>query len=154
MEGGGATALLLDTLVLGSHREAVGDLLRQEIRVAGIVHHNLPQHLAYDHLDVLVVDVHALRPVDFLHLVDQVTLGLSGTAVVTQVVLQNLVRVDGALRYRGVGPDLGPLNELRPEELALDLVLPALRDVGRGDDNLYVTVALYFLKDEVAIYIG
>ena len=30
------------------------------------------QHLAHDHLDVLVVDLHALQAVDLLHLVDQV----------------------------------------------------------------------------------
>ena len=31
-----------------------------------------PQHLAHDHLDVLVVDLHALQPVDVLHLVADV----------------------------------------------------------------------------------
>ena len=33
-----------------------------------------PHHLANDHLDVLVVDVDALQPVDFLDFVDQVLL--------------------------------------------------------------------------------
>jgi len=36
------------------------------------------QHLAHDHLDVLVVDAHTLQPVDLLDLVDQVLLHLVG----------------------------------------------------------------------------
>ena len=38
-------------------------------RVARIVDLHAAQHLPHDHLDVLVVDLHALQPVDVLHLV-------------------------------------------------------------------------------------
>ena len=37
-----------------------------------VLHPHPAQHLADDHLDVLVVDLHALEPVDLLDLVDQV----------------------------------------------------------------------------------
>jgi hypothetical protein len=49
------------------------DLLALEQRGAARVE-DLPllEHLADDHLDVLVVDLHALEPIDLLHLVDQV----------------------------------------------------------------------------------
>ena len=48
----------------------VGLLARQERRVARLRHADPAQHLADDHLDVLVVDRHALLPVHLLHLVD------------------------------------------------------------------------------------
>src|SRR5215217_4319075 len=71
---GGSAALLLDPLVLDLDRVPVGDLLGKEVRITRVVHHDLTQHLAHDHLDMLVVDVHALRPVDLLYLFDEVTL--------------------------------------------------------------------------------
>src|SRR5262249_34711296 len=43
-----------------------------QIGLAGIVDLHLLQHLTHDHLDVLVVDAHALEPVDVLDLVDEV----------------------------------------------------------------------------------
>ena len=49
------------------------DLLAlQQLGVAGVIDLDLLQHLANDHLDVLVVDVHALQPIDLLDLVDEV----------------------------------------------------------------------------------
>ena len=47
-------------------------LTLDEGRIARIDDLDLLQHLANDHLDVLVVDGHALQPVDVLDLVDQV----------------------------------------------------------------------------------
>ncbi len=44
--------------------------------VAGVCHLHLAEHLRDDDLDVLVVDVHALRAVDRLHLADEVLLHL------------------------------------------------------------------------------
>ena len=55
-------------------------------------------HLADDHLDVLVVDVHALQPVDLLDLVDQVALQLLLAAHA-----QDVVRVDRAVHQRLAG---------------------------------------------------
>ena len=49
------------------------DLLAlDQVGLAGIVDLDLLQHLADDHLDVLVVDLHALQPVDLLDLVDEI----------------------------------------------------------------------------------
>jgi hypothetical protein len=42
-----------------------------QVGLARIGDLDLLQHLAHDHLDVLVVDQHALQPVDLLDLVDQ-----------------------------------------------------------------------------------
>jgi len=54
------------------------DLLAgQERRVARLRDGDASQHLADDDLDVLVVDRHALLPVDLLHLVGEVLLGLA-----------------------------------------------------------------------------
>ena len=40
--------------------------------IARVFDHNTAQHLAHDHFDVLVVDLHALQTVHVLHLVDDV----------------------------------------------------------------------------------
>ena len=47
-------------------------LALEELGVARIVDLDLLQHLADDHLDMLVVDRHALEPVDLLDLVDEI----------------------------------------------------------------------------------
>ena len=51
---------------------AVDLLAQQEGGVAAVRDLDLLQHLANDHLDVLVVDLHALQSIDFLDLVDEV----------------------------------------------------------------------------------
>ena len=56
----------------------VGLLARQVRRVTRLRHADPAQHLADDHLDVLVVDRHALLAVHLLHLVAEVLLGLDG----------------------------------------------------------------------------
>ena len=52
--------------------ELVDLLADQEVGVAGIDDVDLLQHLADDHLDVLVVDADALQAVDLLDLVDEI----------------------------------------------------------------------------------
>src|SRR5829696_926070 len=151
--GGGAALLFLDTRVLGEHRKAVGDLLGEQLRVAWVVHDHLAEHLAYDDLDVLVVDVHALRPVDLLHLVDQVALGCGAPAAVAEVVLQDLVRIDGPFRDRGIRPYLGALDELGLEELALDRVRPLLA-IWLGDNDLDLPVGVGLLQGDDAVDVG
>src|SRR5918994_53974 len=152
--GGWAAFLLLDTRVLGQDSKAVGDLLGEQLRVAWVVHDHLAQHLAYDDLDVLVVDVHALGAVDLLHLIDQVALGRGAAAAVAEVVLQDGVRVDGPFRDRGVRPDLGALHELWPEELALDRVRPALFTIWRSDNDPYLPVGICLLEGDDTVDLG
>ena len=70
--------LVLRLLQVGVHSEqlvAVDELARQVGRVALLVDTDLLHHLPDDDLDVLVVDVDALRLVDLLHLLDEVHLG-------------------------------------------------------------------------------
>ena len=54
------------------HLDLVDLLALDQVGLAGIVDLDLLQHLANDHLDVLVVDGDALQPVDLLDLVDQI----------------------------------------------------------------------------------
>ena len=68
-------ALRLHAGVLALERDLVHELARKQLRVAGLAHPHLLQHLAHDQLDVLVVDVDALRLVDLLHLAHEVQLG-------------------------------------------------------------------------------
>ena len=73
------------------------DLLAgQELGVARIDDIDLLQHLANDHLDVLVVDVHALQPVDLLDLVDEVG-GKLLHALDRQDVVRRRVAVDDVI---------------------------------------------------------
>src|SRR6266508_112213 len=55
------------------HLDLVDLLALDQVGFTGVVDFDLLQHLADDHLDVLVVDRHALQPIDVLDLVDQVT---------------------------------------------------------------------------------
>ena len=61
--------------VLALEHDPVDELARQQLGLAGALDAHLLQHLADDQLDVLVVDLDALRLVDLLHLGDEVQLG-------------------------------------------------------------------------------
>ena len=66
-------ALVLAQLgVLGVELHPVHQLAHQEGGVAGFGDFHLLQHLADDHFDMLIVDLHALQPVDVLDFVHQV----------------------------------------------------------------------------------
>src|SRR3954452_12983713 len=88
----GLAALGLDAVVDPAELVPVHELARQQVRVALLLDPHLLEHLAHDQLDVLVVDVHALRLVDLLHLLDEVHLGRGAAAE-----LEQLVRVQRAL---------------------------------------------------------
>ena len=68
-------------------------LALEEVGVARIVDLDLLQHLPDDHLDVLVVDGHALQSVDFLDLVDEIV-GELLDALDGQDVVRRRVAVD------------------------------------------------------------
>ena len=92
-------------------RELAGvDLLPgRNSRVTRLRHGDPAQHLADDHLDVLVVDRHALLPVHLLHLVDEVLLG--GPDALD---LEDLLRVERGLLVTDelvAGDDLGAVHE-------------------------------------------
>src|SRR6185437_14096205 len=61
-------AALGHAIVLVQEVRALDLLARYEASVARIQHLHPPQHLPYDHFDMLVVDLYALQPVDVLHL--------------------------------------------------------------------------------------
>src|SRR5262245_13480029 len=94
----GLAVFVLDAGVLVGEAEAVDLLFEQEVGVADVLDPHPAQHLADDHLDVFVVDVHALKPVDLLDCVDQVALkrlhALHG---------QDVVRVERAVHQRLAG---------------------------------------------------
>src|ERR1700682_4578 len=65
-------AVVFRTIVDVERARAVELLAAQQRRLAGLLHLGLAQHLADDHLDVLVVDLHTLQAVDVLDLAHQV----------------------------------------------------------------------------------
>ena len=98
--------------VRSSESPALGDL-------------DLLQHLANDHLDVLVVDVHALEPVDLLDLVDEIG-GELLDALDRQDVVRRRVAVDDEVA------ELDLVAVLQVDVLALrDQVLDRVRTVMR-----------------------
>ena len=66
--------LLLRAVVRVAEHALVHVLALEELGVARLEHAHLLEHLANDHADVLVVDLHALQAVDLLHFVEQVLL--------------------------------------------------------------------------------
>src|ERR1700740_140061 len=85
----GGTPRLNDGAVDFLELRPLDQLAGQQLGVAGLDHVHPLEHLADDDLDVLVVDRHALRPVDLLDLVDQVQLHLARAEDA-----EHLVRVD------------------------------------------------------------
>ena len=68
----------------------------------GSMHADLLEHLADDHADVLVVDLHALQAVDLLHLVQQVLLHRARALDPQDVVrVHRALATDGHRRARG-----------------------------------------------------
>src|SRR5205823_5581341 len=105
------------------------DLAGQQVGVAGGVDANLPHHLPDDHLDVLVVDVDALRAIDLLDLVDQVVLHRLTTKDVQQLL--------GAVRALGdlvTGLDLLAALDVDPRAMGNRVVARLL--VHAADDDL------------------
>src|SRR5207237_3760266 len=105
------------------------DLARQQVSVAGGVDADLPHHLPDDHLDVLVVDVDALRAIDLLDFLDQV--GLHRLAAKN---VQQLLRADRALGDLLTGLDLLTTLDVDPGAVR-DRVFPPFL-VHAPDDDL------------------
>src|ERR1700686_2628208 len=105
------------------------DLARQQVSVAGGVDADLPHHLPDDYLDVLVVDVDALRAIDLLDLVDQVGLDRLATKDVEQ-----LLRADRALGDLLAGLDLLAARDVDPGAVRDRVLAPFL--IHAPDDDL------------------
>jgi len=90
-------------LILFDELAALDLVVEQETGVANLLDAHTAQHLADDHLDVLVVNLDPLQAVDLLHLVDQVL----GQFLFTEHA-QNVVRIAGAVHERLAGTDEVP----------------------------------------------
>ena len=75
LAGGGLATFGHDLRVHLLELNPVHQLVGQQVGIAGGVYADPPQHLADHHLDVLVIDGHALVAVDRLDLLQQVPLG-------------------------------------------------------------------------------
>src|ERR1700752_4482762 len=100
LAGGGLAALLDRALVDLAEHELVHVLAFKELGVARLDDFHFLQHLAHDHADVLVVDLHALQPVHLLHFVQQVF--LHGARALDP---QNVVRIHRTLGQAVTGAD-------------------------------------------------
>ena len=93
--GGWFAAFANDALVLLVETELVHLLFEQELRVAHVLNLHPAHHLAHNHFDVLVGNVDALEPVDFLDFVHQVRLELFLAEH-----SQNIVRIERPIHQR------------------------------------------------------
>ena len=108
------------------HLEPVDLLAGQQFGVAAIGDLDLLQHLPDDHLDVLVVDRHALQPIDLLDLVHQV-----GGQLLDALDRKDVVR--GRVAVHDEVADLHHVAVLQVDVLALrDQVLDRLGTIVRG----------------------
>src|SRR3990167_1459320 len=115
-----ALVLLLEDVLLDV-------LVDEEVRVARIRDAHAAQHLANDHLDVLVVDAHALEAVDLLDLAHQV---LRGRALAED--LEDVVRVRRTIHQRLARADAVAFAD--GQVLALrDQVLARIADLGNHE---------------------
>ena len=96
----GVPPLLHHALVLFLEDVTLDLLVDEEVGVAHVGDADAAQHLTNDHLDVLVVDLHALESVDLLDFVDQV---LRQRLLAEH--LQDVVRVGRAVHQRLAGAD-------------------------------------------------
>src|SRR5579872_4486940 len=96
--GSRLAALHDGALVLLAEAELVHLLLEQELGVAHVFHFDPAHHLAHDDLNVLVADVDALEPVDFLDFVHQV-----GLQLLFSQHGENVVRIERAIHQRLAG---------------------------------------------------
>jgi hypothetical protein len=119
------------SLVVGHEAELVDHLVDEELGVPHVLRLHPPHHLASDHLDVLVVDVDALQPVDLLDLVHQVSLQL-----LLSLHAQDVVGVDRAVHERLSGAHALPFLDADVGS-ARKLGLPRLLVVA-GDEDLAV----------------
>src|SRR5256886_2148949 len=97
------------------------DLARQQVGVAGRINADLPHHLPDDHLDVLVVDIDALRAVHLLDLVDQVGLNRLAAEDVEQ-----FLRADRAFGDLLPGLDLLTALDVDPRAVRDRVLAPLL----------------------------
>src|SRR6266542_1443745 len=140
---------LLHAEVLALEHDLVHELAGQELRRARVVDPDLLQHLPADQLDVLVVDVDALRLVDLLHLAHEVQLGRRRALLGLRVQVEQLGRGNRTLHERIALFDVVALLHEQPraarEEVLALLRLSVLlrrRDVAEDRDAHRAAVRL------------
>src|SRR5690606_7613299 len=127
LEPGRDLAAGLQAGVLLQHALPLGLLAGQEAAVARVGDLDLAQHLADDHLDVLVVDLHALQAVDVLDLLDQVRGQRLDAQQAQDVVRARLAVHDGLALLHVFALEHDDLAVLRDQLLVL-LAVRALDD--------------------------
>ena len=121
-------AVCRHALVLLGKDGGLDQLPRQHLRIAAVYDLDLAQHRANDRLDVLVVDVDALRAIDALHLLNEVLLER-----VLALVLEDFVRIERAF----IEPlaDLDALTFLHRHVGVVRNVVGVLLTAVVGDDH-------------------
>src|SRR2546423_11528544 len=91
---------LFRAVVLAAEDLLVHVLALEELRVPRLEYAHFLQHLAHDHTDVLVVDLHALQAIHLLHFVEEIFLHRARSAN-----LENVVRIHRTLGQTVAGTD-------------------------------------------------
>src|SRR5215218_2457345 len=134
---GRLAALGDDPTVLGLEQRPLDQRTGQELRRARVDDGHPLQHLPDDHLDVLVVDRHALAAVDLLDLADQVQLHLARAHDP-----QHLVRVDRTLGELLADLDVAAVLDPQPRATRQLVVDDLVGAVVRGDGELAELLAV------------
>src|SRR5690606_19625472 len=91
-----------DVVIFLTESPLVHDLVLQESSISGVQDLHFLHHLRYDYLNVLIVDFHTLKSVDFLNFIDQVLLNSS----------RAFDRKDVVWRDRSIRQGLASANEV------------------------------------------
>ena len=113
----------ITAIVLLAEAELVHLLLEKERRVAHVLNLHPTHHLPHDALDVLVVDVHALQPVNLLNRVHQVRLRVLFTEDG-----ENIVRVQRTVNQRFAGRNVFAFLHVDVHAARDRIFLDGLRD--------------------------
>jgi hypothetical protein len=124
------SVLARHTFIFVKKAESIHLLLEKKLCVTHFFDPDPPKHLPYDHLDMLVVDMHTLKPVDLLNRIDKIPLQLLHTAD-----RENVVRIERAVHKRFARPYAIAFLDVDVRS-ARDRILPLLGVITHYDDLL------------------
>ena len=130
--GVGHDSLVVEFVVHIHELPLIDNLILEEAGISRILDLDLRHHLANNHLEVLVVDLHTLHAVNLLYLINDVLLDTRGTQDV-----QDVGRRDSTIRQRRTGLHEVVLldDDLTRQRYQVTLHLTLFR----GDDDLTIT---------------
>ncbi|CAB4933346.1 unannotated protein [freshwater metagenome] len=133
----GGVTFCHDRAVARLERRALDQFAREEVRVTGLEDRHALEHLAHNDLDVLVMNRHALRAVDLLHLICQMQLHLTVAENA-----ENLLGINRTHYQRVAHVDASAVFDEQTSTLG-NRVADLFGAIIRDDDNLAGAIGIF-----------